>query len=120
MSNSAVVKATLLLVVITFAAQRPADGLAKEIGQQGPQRFAQQEVNCPVANVRTEITTKLPEPWWTTPQVGKLESVEVLVIGGKKTLSCQYWAYGTKVGVVRLFPEGAHECTAAGNHFVCR
>lgn len=80
----------------------------------------QQEVRCPVAEARTEITTPLPKPWWNTPQVGKLESVSVEVIGGQKTLVCHYWAYGTKVSVMRLFPAGAHECSASGDHFVCR
>jgi hypothetical protein len=73
-----------------------------------------------VPNVRTEITTPVPKPWWITPQVGKLESVTTDVIGGHNTLVCHYWAYGTQVAVMRLFPEGAHTCTATGDHFVCR
>ena len=120
MSYSAVLKATLLLVVVTFSGRQPADGLAGQVWQQNPQQGASQEVNCPAPTVRTEITTKLPDPWWNTPQVGKLEAVSVEVIGGKKTLMCLYWAYGVRVGVMRLYPEGVRECAVAGNHFVCQ
>src|SRR5690349_21116094 len=29
-----------------------------------------QQIPCPLAQARTEITTPLPDPWWNTPQVG--------------------------------------------------
>src|SRR5262249_27856128 len=117
---SSVLKAMVLFGVLTFAASQPGDGLAAHVWQQNPQHVAQQEVNCPVESVRTEITTKLPDPWWKTTQVGKLEGVSFEVIGGKKTLVCRYWAYGVKVAVMRLYPEGVHECDVSGNHFVCQ
>ena len=78
------------------------------------------DVVCPIAEVRTDIVTPLPKPWRTTPQQGKLKSVEVQVIGGEKTLVCRYWAYGTQVSVMRSFPEGTHDCRASGNKFECR
>ena len=119
MKNSAVLKLMLLLAVITFAAGHPADGMGQV--KQVPQRSdALGEIPCPVPEIRAEITTRLPKPWWNTPQVGRFESAEVQVIGGKQTLVCQYHAYATKVSVMRLFPEGARECRVNGNHFTCR
>jgi hypothetical protein len=110
MTKSAVTK----LAVLVF-------GLATAVGQRNKApNAAQHEIACPVAQVRTEITTRLPKPWWNTPQEGKLESVEIQVIGGEKTLVCRYWAYGTKVNVMRKFPEGVRDCRAAGNRFECR
>lgn len=119
MSNSAVLKSMVLFGVLTFAAGQP-DGLAGQVWQPSQQQGAQREVNCPLETARTEVTTQLPDPWWTTPQVGKLMGVSIEVIGGKKTLVCSYWAYGIRVGVMRLYPEGVQECKAAENHFVCR
>lgn len=77
-------------------------------------------IPCPLKEARTEVTTPLPEPWWTTPQVGKLEQVSVQTIGGNRTLVCQYWAYGRTVGIMRAFPKGAIDCSTEGNGFRCR
>jgi hypothetical protein len=79
-----------------------------------------QFVACPVKEARTEVTTPLPEPWWITPQIGKLERVSVQTIGGNRTLVCEYWAYGRTVGIMRAFPEGATDCSAESNGFRCR
>src|SRR5690349_6981724 len=83
-------------------------------------QVAGHEVSCPVPEVRADITTSIPKPWWTTPQIGRLQSTQIQVIGGEKTLVCRYSAYGTLVSVMRKFPEGARDCRAAGNHFICR
>jgi hypothetical protein len=79
-----------------------------------------QFVGCPVKEARTEVTTPLPEPWWITPQIGKLERVSVQTIGGNRTLVCEYWAYGRTVPIMRAFPVGATDCSAEGNGFRCR
>ena len=79
-----------------------------------------QFIACPVKETRTEVTTPLPQPWWNTPQVGKLERVSVETIGGNRTLVCEYWAYGRSVGIMRAFPEGATDCSAEGSGFLCR
>ena len=79
-----------------------------------------QFVACPVKEARTEVTTPLPEPWFNTPQIGRLERVSVQTIGGNRTLVCEYWAYGRTVGIMRTFPEGATDCLGAGNGFQCR
>ena len=78
-----------------------------------------QFVACPVKETRTEVTTPLPDPWWNTPQIGKLERVSVQTIGGNRTLVCEYWAYGRTVSIMREFPEGATDCSAEGNGFQC-
>lgn len=110
MTKSALTKLALLI----FA-------LATATGQhKNTPNAHQNEIACPVAEVRTDITTPLPKPWRTTPQQGKLQSVEIQVIGGEKTLVCRYWAYGTQVSVMRSFPEGVHDCKASGNKFECR
>jgi hypothetical protein len=79
-----------------------------------------QFIACPVEETRTEVTTPLPRPWWNTPQIGKLERANVQTIGGKRTLVCEYWAYGRTVGIMREFPEGTTDCSAEGNGFRCR
>ena len=111
MTRSAVTK----LVVVVF-------GLATAVGQRNkaPDGDIDHDISCPVAEVRTEITTRLPKPWWNTPQEGKLQSTEIQVIAGEKTLVCRYAAYGTQVNVMRKFPEGVRDCRATGNHFECR
>jgi hypothetical protein len=122
MKNSAVLKLMLLFAVFTFAADQSADGMAGQIKRRdsGQELEARDAITCPVSEVRAEITTKLPKPWWNTPQVGRFDAAEVQVIGGRQTLVCLYHAYGARVAVMRLFPEGARECRATGNRFTCR
>jgi hypothetical protein len=116
MTTSAAVRLVILLAVITFAAA-PAPSASANAQPNRPPRAI--EITCPVAMLRTEVTTRLPKPWWQTPQEGKLESVKIENIGGKPALMCGYWAYGTQVFVMRPFPEHVHGCKAVGNHFVC-
>jgi hypothetical protein len=78
-----------------------------------------QFIACPVKEMRTEVTTPLPQPWWNTPQIGNLERVSVQTIGGNQTLVCEYSAYGRTVSIMRRFPEGATNCTAEGDGFTC-
>lgn len=85
----------------------------------GQQPVKRQFVACPVKETRTEVTTPLPQPWWNTPQIGKLERVSVQTIGGNRTLVCEYWAYGRTVSIMRGFPEGTTDCSAEGNGFLC-
>jgi hypothetical protein len=110
MTRSAVTKLALLVF-----------GLATATGQRNqPLKADGHEVACPAAEVRTDIVTPLPKPWRTTPQRGKLQSAEIQVIAGEKTLVCRYWAYGTQVSVMRSFPEDTRDCRASGNKFECR
>lgn len=81
---------------------------------------AADEVACPVGQVRTEITTNLPDPWWQTPQVGNLQSTRVGEVGGETTLICEYWAYGHTVSVMRHPPENMTNCNAHEGGFTCQ
>jgi len=81
---------------------------------------AADEIACPREQVRTEVTTPLPDPWWQTPQVGNLQGTRVGEIGGETTLICEYWAYGADVSVMRHPPEGMTNCTAHEGGFTCQ
>ncbi len=81
---------------------------------------AARTINCPVDQVRTEITTDLPDGWWQTPQRGSLQNTRVADVGGEPTLICEYWAYGTTVSVMRRPPERQPICTAQEGGFDCR
>jgi|SRR5882672_2973333 len=84
-----------------------------------PSPVAREFIACPLETASTEITSPLPEPWWQTPQAGKLQDVKVDLVGGKTTLSCGYWAYATTVYVMRLPPKGTSTCRPAKNGFWC-
>lgn len=81
---------------------------------------AGQDIPCPVPEVRAEITTALPAPWWNTPQVGGVMSVHVDQVGGKKVLMCEYQAYGRTIPVMREMPPGVADCSPKDKGFVCR
>jgi hypothetical protein len=62
---------------------------------------------------RTEVTTSIPAPWWNTPYIGMLQGVRTDIIGGQKTLICEYDAGRNPPrvwGVMRLFPKGTTVC----------
>lgn len=80
---------------------------------------AAREISCPADQVRTEITTPLPGPWWQTPQVGNLQNTRIATIGGETTLVCEYRAYGTTVSVMRHPPERFQDCSAHRGGFTC-
>lgn len=77
-------------------------------------------IRCPVSEVRTEITTPLPQPWWNTPYIGRLRATRVQTIGGSRTLVCEYDAGGRLVSVMREFPAGVSNCAPRGPGFFCR
>ncbi len=76
-------------------------------------------IPCPFDQVRTEVTTRLPDAWWSTPQVGRVVDVRVQAIGGRPTLVCAYQAFGAAAAVMRAFPPGAQGCRPQGQGFVC-
>jgi hypothetical protein len=77
------------------------------------------EVSCPTKEIRAEIITPLPSPWWQTPQVNSLFGVRIETIAGIQSLVCEYRVYGTTVGIMRHFPEGKTNCEANRDRFVC-
>lgn len=129
MTKPVFTKFVILLTVLTGAAVQPAGSMAgpqkpieRKPGHQQPEQQRggrQHEVRCPIEEAQTEITTPLPKPWWQTPRTNHLRSVGIQTIGGEKALVCRYGGPGTEFSVMRNFPEGAHDCRAAGNHFVC-
>jgi len=72
-------------------------------------------INCPLSQVRKEITTPLPGGWWNTPYVNNLVSTEVTNIGGKPTLMCRYGPAGD---IMHLAPTGML-CAAVAGGFNC-
>jgi hypothetical protein len=77
-------------------------------------------IPCPAERVTTEVTTRIAHPWWSTPQEGEIEKVEVIRVGGKPTLLCSYRAYNDVIPVMREFPPGKSSCYPKGRGFVCR
>jgi hypothetical protein len=77
------------------------------------------KITCPLSMVKTEITTPLPQGWWQTPQEGKLIHTKIQNIGGKKTLCCGYWGYGTTVWIMHEMPAGVSECKVLPDGFMC-
>jgi hypothetical protein len=73
------------------------------------------QINCPVSNVRKEITTQLPNGWWNTPLVMNLRSTRIISVGGRNALQCRYGAAGD---IQRYAPEGQN-CTANSRGFSC-
>jgi len=68
-------------------------------------------VICPLETVVTQITTPIPAPWWQTPSQGRLQNRRIDIVGGTKTLICEYNAGRNRVWpVMRLYPEGKTEC----------
>jgi hypothetical protein len=78
------------------------------------------KIACPLSMVRAEITTPLPAGWWQTPQEGKLIHTKIQNIGGKRTLCCGYWGYGTTVWIMHEMPAGVSGCRVLPDGFVCR
>ncbi|MBZ0127815.1 MAG: hypothetical protein K8F59_01740 [Rhodobacteraceae bacterium] len=72
-------------------------------------------IDCPLSQVRREITTPLPGGWWNTPIVNNLQSTRVVEIGGRAALQCQYGAAGN---IQRYAPDG-QTCTATARGFDC-
>jgi len=85
-----------------------------------PSESGGSNVRCPVSQVRAEIITSLPSPWWQTPQEGGVIETKVANIGGKQTLVCRYQAYGGGVSVMREMPAGMRSCTPVTGGFRCQ
>lgn len=73
-------------------------------------------VDCPLPQIRREVTTPLPEGWWNTPYIGPLQRTFIQNVGGEPTLMCDYGNAGI---IMHRAPPGA-ACRPAGNGFECR
>ncbi|MEO8529589.1 MAG: hypothetical protein ABI459_00040 [Deltaproteobacteria bacterium] len=78
-------------------------------------RAAAVHIDCPVDQIRREITSPLPGGWWNTPIVNNLSETKVMNIGGEPALICIYASSGS---IQRKAPAGA-TCTAVGGGFNC-
>ena len=79
-------------------------------------------VNCPLPQVRADVSTKLPEGWWVTPTEGKLKSLRVQTIGGERVLVCLYQAFDGQVAIMQKVSPGMGACYAEKKHqrFACQ
>ncbi len=78
------------------------------------------QIPCPAGEVKTNVTTRIPSPWWHTPQAGPLDSTRISEIGGETTLVCVYDVNGTMVSVMRKPPNRMPHCVTRDNGFTCR
>jgi hypothetical protein len=71
-------------------------------------------LTCPVAELRIEATTSIPDPWWNTPYIGTLVSAEVVVVRNEQVLVCNYGG-----GTVQRKAPANSTCRAENNTFQC-
>jgi len=81
--------------------------------------FAEQHVMC-LKQIQVDVTSKLPEGFWQTPQVGNLVKKQIGNIGGKQTLMCGYKVYNTTVFIMHDVPAGTTGCRPDAHGFVCK
>lgn len=80
------------------------------------ERRGRNDIDCPLSQVRREITTPLPEGWWNTPSVDYLSGTEVQTIGGRRALVCKYGQSGQ---IMRLEPR-RRDCVPTRRGFNCQ
>lgn len=80
------------------------------------ERRGRSDIDCPLSQVRREITTPLPEGWWNTPSVDYLSGTEVQTIGGRRALVCKYGQSGQ---IMRLEPR-RRDCVPTRRGFNCQ
>ena len=101
----------------------PAIGLVSLLAVRGAVAAADTlYVNCPVKQLRADVSTKLPDSWWYTPTEGSLKSLRVQTIGGDRMLVCLYQAFDGQVAVMQKAPVGVRACHAdkKQQRFVCQ
>jgi len=105
-------KARNVVRMILVAAVISGAGVAST----APASAAVENISCPQAQIRREVTTSLPSDWWNTPVVNNLQNTRVITIGGRASLQCQYGAAGA---IQRYAPDGA-TCSAVAGGFRCQ
>jgi hypothetical protein len=72
-------------------------------------------IRCPLEQIRSEVTTRLPDGWWNTPQIYSLRDTRVVTFSdGRRALQCDYGPAGA---IQRYAPAG--ECRASAGGFEC-
>lgn len=99
------------------AASLVATGLAGgALLQSGSEaQAAVQTISCPLEKIRREVTTALPDGWWSTPQIWSLQTTRIVELGGRKALQCDYGPSGR---IQRYAPDRAN-CEARAGGFRC-
>lgn len=77
---------------------------------------AVQSIACPAERVRREVTTDLPNGWWSTPYVNTLQSTKIVEIGGRKALQCDYG----NAGRIQRYAPNNSICQAGPRGFQCK
>lgn len=126
---SAVLAVATLVTGPTVAQPQDRDWRAGQQGWRGDQapddrwldrddfeRRGRTDIDCPLTQVRREITTQLPDGWWNTPSIDRLSGTEIQVIGGRRALVCKYGQSGQ---IMRLEPR-RRDCVARRGGFDCR
>lgn len=78
--------------------------------------------DCP-ANVRSEVTSPLPDGWIATPQSSAPAGARVETMGARQVLACKYRMFGTIYTVWREIPSGHDQCLVSRTNptqFTCR
>ncbi len=81
-----------------------------------PLEAAAARIDCPLPQVRREITTALPSGWWNTPIVNSLTGTRVQAIAGRPALICEYGPAGT----VQRYAPASQSCRAVAGGFDCQ
>ena len=86
--------------------------------QQPPPPTAKKKfIQCPTSEVRREVTTRIPEPWWSTPIINGF--YRAYVDDDRRELRCEYGRSGQIISIRRKLPRGATKCMPKGKGFDC-
>lgn len=86
------------------------------IGLLGVSAAEADTIRCPLDQIRSEVTTRLPDGWWNTPMVFSLRETRIVNVSGRSALQCDYGPSGS---IQRYAPDGA-DCRAVRVGFECR
>tara|TARA_R110000868_G_scaffold80018_48_gene227495 strand:+ start:2315 stop:3109 length:795 start_codon:yes stop_codon:yes gene_type:complete len=90
-----------------------AGGAVLQSGSDAQAAF--QTISCPLENLRREVTTDLPEGWWSTPQIWPLQTTRIIELGGRTALQCDYGPSGS----IQIYAPDAANCEARAAGFRC-
>lgn len=76
---------------------------------------ATRTISCPVDKARREVTTALPDGWWSTPIITSLRATKIVEIGGRKALQCDYGPSGK----IQRYAPNRSTCEARPGGFRC-
>ena len=71
-------------------------------------------IACPLDEIETDVTTRKPSEWWSTPQVGRLQATNIIWMGDRPVLLCNYG-----VGSVMREAPPDSDCRAVARGFRC-